>query len=225
MTIRFPRFGLLVLSILIFPSTLTSPALALTPQEVVAQVQRKYDITGAFKAYFRQESCLRASGITDTAEGWVYFRKPCQMRWEYQKPPGQRKEVISDGKQVWIYIAQDHMVMVYPLNQVLRSDLVMRFFSGLGKLQKDFTIAWRSPFREGQPLKIDLRPVTPQPELQWLALTIDPQSYVVQALEFANAYGDQTQITFSQLQHNIQLKSDFFTFTPPLGVEVIKDTM
>ncbi|MDD3581373.1 MAG: outer membrane lipoprotein carrier protein LolA [Desulfobacca sp.] len=225
MTFRLFWSARLALSVLIFLSTLAIPALALTPQEVVARVQQKYDITGAFKAYFRQESRLRASGAADTGEGWVYFRKPCQMRWEYQKPPGQRKEVISDGQQVWIYIPQDHMVMVYPLGQVLRSDLVMRFFSGLGKLQKDFNIAWRRPYQEGQPLKIDLRPVAPQPELQWLALTIDPQSYVVQALEFANAYGDQTYITFNQLQLNVQLKSDFFTFTPPPGVEVVKDAM
>ncbi|OPX20310.1 MAG: hypothetical protein BZ151_04640 [Desulfobacca sp. 4484_104] len=225
MLVRLSWSARLMLPVLISLSTLAIPAFALTPQEVVARVQQKYDITGAFKAYFRQESRLRTSGTTDTAEGLVYFRKPCQMRWEYQKPPGQRKEVISDGQQVWIYIPQDHMVMVYPLGQVLRSDLVMRFFSGLGELQKDFNIAWRRPYQEGRPLKIDLRPVTPQPELQWLALTVDPQSYVVQALEFANAYGDQTYITFNQLQLNVQLKSDFFSFTPPPGVEVVTDSM
>ncbi|MBW1916996.1 MAG: outer membrane lipoprotein carrier protein LolA [Deltaproteobacteria bacterium] len=225
MTIRFCRLGLLMLPVLLLLSLLSSPAVALTPQEVVAQVQQKYDITGAFKAYFRQVSSRRASGATDTAEGWVYFRKPCQMRWEYLNPPGQRKEVIADGQQVWIYIPQDHMVWVYPLAQVMRSDLVMRFFSGMGNLQQDFTIAWRRPYREGVPLKIDLRPVTPQPDLKWLALTIDPQSYQVQEIEFANAYGDLTHINFSQLQLNIKLPADFFSFTPPPGVEVVKEMM
>ncbi|MFP3867071.1 MAG: LolA family protein [Desulfobacteraceae bacterium] len=215
----------LILALMLLMATLTAPAAALTPQEVVAQVQQKYDITGAFKAYFQQQSGLRASGAIDTAEGWVYFRKPCQMRWEYLNPPGQRKEVIADGQQVWIYIPQDRMAMVYPLEQVMRSDLVMRFFSGMGNLQEDFTISWRRPYREDSPLKIDLRPVTPQAELKWLALTIDPQSYQVQEIEFANTYGDLTHINFSQLQLNIKLPADFFSFTPPPDVEVVKELM
>jgi outer membrane lipoprotein carrier protein len=202
---------------------LAFPASALTPLEVVVQVQKKYDTTGAFKANFRQESRLRVSGATDTAEGLVYFRKPCQMHWQYLTPPGQRKEVISDGRQVWIYIPQDHMVMVYPLAQVLRSDLVMRFFSGIGDLQKDFSISWSHPYQEGLPLKVKLRPVKPQPELQWLILTIDPHTYLVKVIEFANAYGDHTRMIFRQVQLNIRFKPNFFTFTPPPGVEVVKE--
>lgn len=201
------------------------PAAALTPQEVVVQVQKKYNATGAFKAYFMQESRLRASGAADNAEGWVYFRKPCQMRWQYLEPPGQRKEVISDGRQVWFYIPQDQVAMVYPLKQVLRSDLVMRFFSGLGDLQKDFTISWNRPYREGSPLKVELQPVTPQLELKRLILTIDPHSYLIRAIEFTNAYGDHTQMTFRQVQLDICLEPDFFRFTPPPGVEVVEDQL
>lgn len=220
-----PLLPLLPLMLLFFFLLGTLPAAALTPDEVVTQVQKKYDATGAFKAHFRQEAHLKTTGTMDTAEGWVYFKKPCQMRWQYLSPAEQRKEILADGNQVWMYIPQDRMVMVYPIKQVLRSDLVMRFFSGIGSLKDDFKITWNRPNLEGKPYQIDLVPIKPQSELKQLTLTIDPKTYLVQALEFNNAYGDKTLMTLTQPQLNIKLEPNFFTFTPPPGVEVVKDMM
>ena len=104
--------------------------LAITPEEVVTRVQKQYDSTGVFKTHFRQESKLKNQSAGDTAEGLLYFKKPSQMRWDYQSPAAQKKEVIADGRDVYIYMPQDKTVMVYPMKQVMRSDLVMRFFSG-----------------------------------------------------------------------------------------------
>ncbi|AEB10235.1 LolA family protein [Desulfobacca acetoxidans] len=199
------------------------PAVAVSPEEIITQVQKKYDATGMFKTRFRQESQLKTAGAPDTAEGWLFFKKPSRMRWQYQYPPEQKKEVIADGREVSIYIPQDRMVMVYPLNQVLRSDLVMRFFSGMGRLQTDFTVTWDRPYQIHEPIRIRLKPVKPQPELKHLILTIDPETFLVQALEFSNAYGDHTRMSFTQTQLDIKLAPGFFTFIPPPGVEIVRD--
>ena len=98
------------------------------------------------------------AGASDSAVGWMYFKKPSRMRWQYETPPEQKKEVVSDGRLVWMYMPQDGLVMVYKLDQVLRSDLVMRFFSGIGQFQKDFTISWKRPPKEGASFVIDLVP-------------------------------------------------------------------
>ena len=129
---------------------------AVTPEEVMSRVQGQYEKSAAFQARFRQESNLKAASQTDSAAGWMYFQKPSRMRWQYETPPQQKKEVISDGRLVWMYMPQDALVMVYKLDQVLRSDLVMRFFSGIGQFQKDFNISWNRPPKEGEPLVIDL---------------------------------------------------------------------
>lgn len=195
-----------------------------SPQEVLARVQAKYDQAGAFKARFRQESRLKAENQAEVAEGWMYFMKPCRMRWQYESPAEQKKEIISDGRQVWMYTPQDSLVMIYQLNQVLRSDLVMRFFSGIGQFRQDFQVSWQSPPKESAPLVIDLFPLKEQPELTRLTLTINPVTYLVDRLEFTNALGEETRFTFSQSQLNVRLKPDFFTFVPPPGVQVVKET-
>ena len=119
------------------------------PSEVMAKVQKKYDQAGSFKTWFRQETRAPGASQGDKASGVMYFQKPSRMRWEYQSPPDQKKEVISDGHQVWIYIPEDALVMVYPLNQVLRSDLVLRFFSGIGEVRDDFQLSWQRPPEPG----------------------------------------------------------------------------
>jgi outer membrane lipoprotein-sorting protein len=72
-------------------------------------------------------------------------------------------------------------------------------------------------------MRILLKPVKTQPDLKDLVLTIDPQTYLVQTLEFSNAYGDFTRMSFSGTQLNVSLEPGFFKFTPPPGVQVVRE--
>jgi outer membrane lipoprotein carrier protein len=195
-----------------------------TPEAVITRVQTLYDKAGGFQARFRQESHLKATGASDSAAGWMYFMKPCRMRWQYETPPEQKKEIVSDGRLVWMYMPADGVVMVYKLDKVLRSDLVMRFFSGIGLVQKDFNISWQQPPRPGASYVIDLFPKKDQPELKRLTLTINPDTYLVEKLNFSNALGEESHFTFTQVKLEVPLGPTFFTFTPPPGVQVIRET-
>jgi outer membrane lipoprotein carrier protein len=206
--------------------TLLAPMPALsapTPEEVVNRVQEQYDKSGGFKARFRQESRMQAASQGENAEGLLYFQKPCRMRWQYENPPEQKKEIVADGREVWMFIPQDAVVMVYPLDKVLRSDLVMRFFSGMGKLGRDFQISWNRPPQGSGNYIVDLFPRKSEPELKRLTLTINPRTYHLEKLEFTNSLGEETRFAFSQMQLNIQLDPGLFTFTPPPGVQVVRE--
>ncbi len=219
---RIFRFGIIFLTLLSLAFKVQA-ADTLTPQDVVARIQAQYDKSGGFKAWFRQESRLQGSNQGDVAEGWMYFKKPLKMRWQYENPPAQKKEVISDGNQVWMYLPQDQLAMVYPLSRVMRSDLVMRFFSGIGKINEEFKISWQRPPREGADHAIELSPRQPQMELKTLNLTIDPQTYQVKRLEFANSLGEETRFAFTRIQMDYQVAPGFFSFSPPPGVQVVKE--
>ncbi|MHB9073567.1 MAG: LolA family protein [Desulfobaccales bacterium] len=199
-------------------------AAAVSPEAVITRVQTLYDKAGGFQARFLQDSRIKATGAADSAAGWMYFMKPCRMRWQYETPPEQKKEIVSDGRLVWMYMPQDGVVMVYKLEKVLRSDLVMRFFSGMGLVQKDFNISWQRPPREGASYVIDLFPKKDQVELKRLTLTINPDNYLVEKLDFTNALGEESRFTFTQVKLEVPLGPTFFTFTPPPGVQVIRET-
>lgn len=211
-----------VLAVLVMLAS-TELRAALTPEEAVARVQAMYDRPGGFKSHFRQESRLRAVHQAERAEGWVYFQRPSRMRWQYEDPPEQKKEVVSDGRQVWMYMPQDNLVMVYPLQKVLRSDLVMRFFSGIGQVRQEFNLSWHKPPEKEANWVVDLFPKKPQPELKRLTLTINPRTYLVEVLEFTNALGEETRFNFSRTQLDLKLEPSFFNFVTPPGAQVVKE--
>jgi len=216
------RFWLVLLAL----CSLAAPLQALgvpTPEEVVSRVQEQYDKSGGFKARFHQESRLQSATQGEKAEGLLYFQKPCRMRWQYETPPEQKKEIVADGREVWMFIPQDAVVMVYPLNKVLRSDLVMRFFSGMGQLGRDFQISWNRPPQATGNYVVDLFPRKSEPELKRLTLTINPRTYHLEKLEFTNSLGEETRFAFSQMQLNVRLDPGLFTFTPPPGVQVVRE--
>jgi outer membrane lipoprotein carrier protein len=196
---------------------------AADPAEIMAKVQEKYDQAGSFKTWFRQETRQAKTGQGEKATGVMFFQKPSRMRWQYENPPDQKKEVISDGNQVWIYIPDDAIAMVYPLKQMLRSDLVLRFFSGIGEVTRDFSLSWQRPPDAGVSYVIRLEPRQPQAELKRLTLTINPQTYLVENLSFSNALGEETSFAFSRTNLGIKQAPNFFTFTPPPGVQVVRE--
>jgi outer membrane lipoprotein carrier protein len=100
----------------------------------------------------------------------------------------------------------------------------MRFFSGMGEIRKEFNLAWRQPPAGEANWVVDLFPQKPQPELKRLTLTINPRTYLVEVLEFTNALGEETRFNFSQTQLDLRLEANFFTFTPPPGVQVVRET-
>lgn len=193
------------------------------PAEIMAKVQEKYEQAGSFKTWFRQETRQHGAKVGDHASGVMYFQKPSRMRWQYESPPDQKKEVISDGSQVWIYIPDDAIAMVYPLRQMLRSDLVLRFFSGIGEVKQDFRLAWQTPPAPGRNYVIRLEPRQSQPELKTLILTINPQTYLVENLEFSNALGEVTSFAFTRTTLGGKQPFNFFTFSPPPGVQIVRE--
>ena len=47
--------------------------------------------------------------------GTVYFRRPGQMRWEYDSP--EKKVFLVDGKTTWFYVPYDHTVTKSPIKE------------------------------------------------------------------------------------------------------------
>lgn len=217
------RAIILGLALIVWAASTFPGETAPDPADIMVRVQEKYEQAGSFKTWFRQETRPAGAAQGEKASGVMFFQKPSRMRWQYDSPPDQKKEVISDGRQVWIYIPEDALALVYPLNQVLRSDLVLRFFSGIGEVPQDFRLFWQRPPEAGLNYVIRLEPRQPQAELKRLILTINPTSYLVENLEFSNALGEETRFAFSQTAMGVKLAPSFFTFTPPPGVQVVRE--
>ncbi len=74
--------------------------------------------------HYRQPRTLQAVFLERYSEGEkqarvesgsVYFRRPGQMRWEYDSP--EKKLFLVDGKITWFYVPYDHTVTKAPVKE------------------------------------------------------------------------------------------------------------
>ncbi|HSR35662.1 MAG TPA: outer membrane lipoprotein carrier protein LolA [Desulfurivibrionaceae bacterium] len=215
---RLSRFASLALLFLALP--VMAMAAEPTPAEVAQRLQQAYDRTTSFSARFEQRTTVPMSNRTRKGSGTVVFQKPYKMRWDYQQPETQ--VLVSDGKKVSLYMAASRQLMVRAMDEYLQSDVTYAFFSGRGRIVRDFTVA-AAPAEKQLPgaLAIKLTPKTTHPQVDYLYLWVDPQQYFITRLEVVDQFGSVTTLSFSGIEINPAVGGATFQFTPPAGTEIL----
>src|ERR1700722_10138367 len=112
------RFALLALAIAALTIPVSSQSAA--PQ---ASDQAK-SLAHLLEEHYRRPRTLQAVFLERFNEGQkqsrvesgtVYFRRPGQMRWEYDSP--EKKLFLVDGKTTWFYVPYDHTVTKSPVKE------------------------------------------------------------------------------------------------------------
>ncbi len=192
-----------------------------TPAEVAQRLQQAYDRTASFSARFEQRTTVPMSSRSRKGSGTVVFLKPYKMRWDYQQPDVQ--VLVSDGKQVSLYVAASHQLMVRTMDEYLQSDVTYAFFSGRGRIMKDFTVAAAPPEKQLRGLyAIKLTPKVTHPQVDSLTLWVDPKQYFISRLEVVDQFGSVTTLVFANIELNPAVKPALFHFTPPPGTEILQ---
>ena len=189
-------------------------------QAIIDNVQAEYEQTSDLYASFIQISHLRSMSKPKESHGIVYFKKPGKMRWEYTDP--EQQLLVSDGKTMWFYVAEDAQVIVQNAEDAYGSKTPVTFLSGMGKLQGDFYMSLLPESDPATAYKLELLPKQPQPELAKLVLTIDPSAFRIIHTAVYDPYGNITDVFLQNIEANIAPPDELFTFEIPAGVDVIK---
>ncbi|OGV95925.1 MAG: outer membrane lipoprotein carrier protein LolA [Nitrospinae bacterium RIFCSPLOWO2_02_FULL_39_110] len=191
-----------------------------TLDEIVERMQNKYEETKNFKADFTQTSVLKSIKQKRVSRGQVFIKKPGMMRWEYGEPDTQL--IVSDGKVIWFYVPADKQVMMSKVNDTSDSYTLNVFLSGIGKLRDTFKI--ESESEETVPQSQYLLRLTPKkshPNLTRLVIGINKEDFKVETSSTYDIYGNQTTVSFSNIEMNKEMSEDIFHFEIPNGVRVI----
>jgi len=190
--------------------------------QTVNRLQSIYEKTKDFQAGFVQETTVKSIRKTDVEEGVVYFKSPKQMLWDYKKPRS-KKLIINAGK-AWLYLPQDKTVYTREADQMFKSEALIKFLSGIGKLSDDFDIKYATPHavdKNGNYL-LQLYPREKSASYQYLQMTVEKNDYSIVQVSFDDVMGNSTVLKFSGLKINAGLSSKLFQFQPPQGVSVFK---
>jgi outer membrane lipoprotein carrier protein len=208
------------------PPPAQPPAQALTAPEVrelVARMQKFYEVTEDFRADFTQEYQYKVLKRTQISHGTVLFKKPGLMRWEYQRPSP--RTFVLAGDKVYAY---DPAAMTLTKAAVATDQLSasVTFLFGVGKLEDEFAIRKVECPRGFTCLgtRLELTPKKTDPRFKKIFLEVDPKTAQVHRSTVVDPDGSENAITFERLRTNTQVSTEAFKLTPPEGTQVIDYT-
>jgi outer membrane lipoprotein carrier protein len=192
-----------------------------TGQEVLNEIQSRYEKTNDFEAEFIQEYVGKGIRQTSRGEGKVYFKKKGMMRWDYAVP---NQKLVSDGRKLWYYQPEEKQVLISDVSSVLKEKTPLAFLAGEGNLSRDFSFLNlnESVSQKEDNYVIELVPKEAIPTLSKLVLTVDKKSYLVLQADVFDGLGNLTRTRFTNIKTNVGVSQSFFQFAAPPGTEVIK---
>jgi outer membrane lipoprotein carrier protein len=214
-------FVLMSIGVVFMNLTFLPIALGATGQEVLREIQSRYEKTNDSEANFLQEYVGKMMKGGPRGEGKVYFKKRGMMRWDYKVP---NQKIISNGQTLWFYLPDDNQVMVYDISKGFLEKTPLAFLAGEGNLSRDFDLLNlnESVSPREDHYVVELAPREPQAGLSKLNLTVDKKTYQVVQAEVVDAVGNVTRTRFLHIKTNLNLPDSLFHFTIPPGAEVLK---
>ncbi len=208
-------------ALMLFHLVFNPAAFCANGQEVLNEIQNRYEKTNDFEASFIQEYIGKGMRQSNRGEGKVYFKKKGMMRWDYTVP---KQRFVSDGHTLWYYQPEEKQVLVSDVSSVLKERTPLAFLAGEGNLSRDFSFL---NLNESVPQKeddyvIELAPKEPIATLSKLVLTVDKKTYTVLQADVFDGLGNLTRTQFTDIKTNVGVSNSLFQFAIPPGTEVIK---
>lgn len=187
-------------------------------QDVAAALQKKYDTVRDFTADFVHQAEGGVLRKKATERGTLQVKKPGKMRWNYTLP--EKKEFVSDGSRMYLYVPADRQVMVSPVPSADRATTAVLFLVGKGNLTRDFKVSFTSG-GSGDTHSLRLDPKLPERDYDWLQVVVDKATLQLRSLSAADASGGRQTFSFSNFKENTGLADKIFVFKIPRGADVV----
>jgi outer membrane lipoprotein carrier protein len=198
-------------------------------QALLSKLTDRFGVIKTFKADYLRELLPKVSSVLPSAslkaEGQLTFASPDKLRLDQRKP--RTELLVSNGDKAWWYIPGEKTVQIFQVKEYGQQvKPITEFFSGLGGLEKHFTIRQDKTIPEEAPFyALVLQPKTPQPDLNQIHLRISKTTLLPLEFTMFNLLGDGTRFRFSQVQTGVKVAESAFQFTPPKGVTIVNPSV
>ena len=191
----------------------SEPAPAPGDSAAAEALERLLESTGTLRAAFEQQVHDASGRLVERAAGRMEMSRPGRFRWAYEQPYEQL--LVTDGELVWMYDADLEQVSISRVEQSIAGSPAMLL--GGGRLTDGFTVveSWQ---REG----LDWLAMVPlQEDSDFRRIVLAHDGEVVRRMELTDALEQVTAVVFGDVERDVVLGDDRFSFVAPEGVDVI----
>ncbi len=182
----------------------------------VASLNDFFQNTNAMRAQFSQVVTDTQGRKIQEVQGSMQLQRPNKFRWDYAKPYEQ--QIISDGKQVFLYDTDLEQVTIRELSKTLGSSPAA-LLAGGNAVEKSFTI--KNAVRKDDLTWVLALPKEKDSGFERVLLGFSDGK--LRKMELYDSFNHITKITFDAVERNPVLQYSTFLFTPPKGVDVVSE--
>lgn len=178
------------------------------------QLHAFLDRTHAAEGSFRQVVVNRDHRTMQATSGTFAFMRPGRFRWSYDKPFEQL--IVGNGAKVWVYDRDLNQVIERKLDAALGSTPAA-LLAGDNALEKNFTLV-----AGGEANGLEYVNATPKAaDSQFTRIRIGFADGLPRKMELTDAFGQTTDLSFTDVRPNPKLTAEAFEFKPPLSADVV----
>ena len=152
---------------------------------------------------------------TQTSSGSFQILRPGLFKWSYTHP--YQQQIVGDGKNIWLYDVDLKQVTQSNQDQTI-GDSPAAILSNKTALDSSYTLK-----EDGSKNGVDYVLATPKrANAGYQFIRIGFKGNTLTAMELKDSFGNQTSIQFGGVNTKPNLSRSAFQFTPPKGVDVLK---
>ena len=153
---------------------------------------------------------------TQKSSGSFQILRPGLFKWVYQKP--YQQEIVGDGQSIWLYDVDLKQVTQSNQDQTI-GDSPAAILSNKSALDASYTLK-----EDGSQDGVDYVLASPKKNnAGYQFIRIGFKGNTLAAMELKDSFGNQPQIQFQNVNTRPNLSRSIFKFTPPKGVDVLKN--
>jgi outer membrane lipoprotein carrier protein len=180
----------------------------------VSSLRDFFNNTSSMRAQFSQVVNDKQGRKEQEVEGTMQLQRPNKFRWDYKKPYEQ--QIVSDGKQVFLFDADLQQVTIRDLSKALGSSPAAMLAGGEA-VEKSFTL--KNAIRKDGLTWVLALPKDKDSGFERVLLGFKADE--LRKMEMVDSFNHITHITFSEVERNPTLQDSTFLFTTPKGADVV----
>jgi outer membrane lipoprotein carrier protein len=192
---------------------------AASPEAAVLQLQSLLDQTQTLSAEVQQLLLDQDGRELQENQVLLLMQKPASFYWGITEP--YEDLLVTDGDIIWHYEPDLGQVTIQPFDDDVNRTPVMLLNGDAASIAEAYEVSVAS-VGDTQLQRFILIPRKPGSLFERLSLSFNGP--VLEEMQFEDSLGQQTSLSFRDVQRNLPLDGTRFTFTPPAGVDIIDNT-
>jgi chaperone LolA len=193
-----------------------SYAFAQSVDDIVEEIQERYEDLENLSAEFKQVELFQLTGSKNETTGKIYVKNGIQYRLETED-----RVIVTDGVTVWTYSMFNNQVLI---DRVKKNDASVLPRDLLFKYPKEYyaSLLTTEDYQDEEHfvLKLDPKEET-HGYIKTMKLWVNSDNYLISKIEYMDFNDNSSTFAIEKIDIDTDLKESFFKFDIPAGVEIV----